>query len=279
MENCKYCGSETGHSPTCPARPPDAERAHEQEPVPGFKAREIRMIVSIVDTGARSYEEMDELLKKTTPENLPQLIAAELAQTGAARRELNRGMENESPAETLASFYKRSSGSHAYQCSFNKAEDFGFLRDRVSALGEKVTGDPAKERAAETLVRFLGRQENMNDLMTELFKKDIALRIGDMKADPRFFEQAMADFPDLADDLLESLDDYEEANAALVGSNPDVRNQLDNVRARVASLKTTPPSLAGRGFYGDVCMGYSMLIFEDSENAEEEVTAAADALS
>ncbi len=279
MENCRYCGSEAGHSPACPARPPDAGRVREKEPVPGFEAREIRMLVSIVDTGSRDYEEMGGLLERTTPENLPQLIAAELAQTGAARREFNRRLENEPPAKVLEDIYKRSSGSHAYQCSFNKAEDFGFLRDQVVALGETSAGDPAKRQAAETLGRFLGRQERMNDLMTELFKKDIALRIGDLKGDPRFFEQAMADFPALADELLETLGEYREANAALVASNQDVSDQLDNLTARVTALKSTPPTKAGRGFYGDICMGYSMLIFEDGENAEEEATAAAEALS
>lgn len=279
MENCRYCGSEVGHSPTCPARPQDAERKREKELVPGFEAREIRMLVSIVDTGSRDYDEMDALLAKTTPENLPQLIAAELAQTGAARREFNRGLENEPPVKALEDIYKRSSGSHAYQCSFNKAEDFGFLRDKVAAIGEKAADDQTKRQAAGTLERFLARQERMNDLMTELFKKDIALRIGDMKGDSRFFEGAMADFPALADELLETLGDYREENAALVASNQDVRDQLDNLTARVTALKSTPPAKAGRGFYGDICMGYSMLIFEDGENAEEDVTTAAEALS
>lgn len=279
MENCRYCGSETGHAPSCPARPPESERVREKEPVPGFEAREIRMLVSIVDTGSRSYEEMDALLEKTTPENLPQLIAAELAHSGAARREFNRKLEGEQPAKVLEDIYKRSSGSHAYQCSFNKAEDFGFLRDQVGAVGERAADDPVKRQAAETLGRFLARQEHMNDLMTELFKKDIALRIGDMKGDSRFFERAMADFPALADEILKTLGDYREANAALVVANQDVRDQLDNLTARVTALKTTPPAKAGRGFYGDICMGYSMLIFEDGEDAEEEVTVAADILS
>jgi hypothetical protein len=279
MENCRYCGSEAGHAPSCPARPPESQRVREKEPVPGFEAREIHMVVGIVDTGSRSYEEMDDLLEKTTPENLPQLLAAEMTMAGAARREYNQALEGESPTKILEKMYKRSSGSHAFQCSLNKAEDFGMLRDRVAAVGEGVADDPAKRQAAETLGRFLGRQERMNDLMTELFKKDIALRIGDMKADSRFFEQAMGDFPALADEILESLSEYREANAALVATNQDVRDQLDNLTARVTALKSTPPSKAGRGFYGDVCMGYSMLVFEDSEHAEEEVTAAAEKLA
>ncbi|HTM68660.1 MAG TPA: hypothetical protein VL426_05150 [Candidatus Binatia bacterium] len=267
MEACKICGHAGEHAPDCPAAPP------EKEPVPGFSRKEMYSVVHVRD---RVMPYAEGVLDKVTPDNIGDLIDADVRGMVTRRGEANR--EDFPPgmpaAAVLDKLYRRSSSGHAIQCSVQRAEDCGFLVDRVQGT-VRDNGLAADDPDAAVVRAYASRQERQNDLLTRLFEKDVARRIGDLKGDGRFFERAMADFDALADEIHAELAELERDDAALIAQSPDLRQQIDTLSGRLVAARGKDAASLAPGFYGDIAMLYSAIIFQDSERNEDEVMAAA----
>lgn len=270
MEMCRYCGHAGAHAPDCPTQKKrESWRVDDREsPVAGVTVLEMHRLVGIRDSEhLLTAEELD----KVTRENMAGLIDAEFRRTAEHRRSVNaRELPGLLPTALVDLMYERNSSSHAFQCSVNKAEDFGAYLDHLRARGTDA-GVPEDDPDLRTLVGYAHRQETMNDLMSRLFEKDVARRIGRMKGDDGFFQDAMRDWPALADELLASLDEFDAGtNKARIDANADIRQQLDGLRRRIEASKAAAPESLDAAFYGDVCMAYSILIFEDCEVLNED---------
>lgn len=231
----------------------------------GLSEKEIDAVTGIVDAEKYGFD-IEDALSKVTADN-----AVMIAEEGTERIQENRRdddffSEEKLPSALFKEYLDRASReSHAIQCSANKEIDLGVLRDRAR---EAFSEMPEEMRADVDYVNgLLERQVRMNGLLSEVYIADILRRIAGRKQDPEIMTLGIERLRAVRDEMLETLDGFENAAVAKVQVTPGVPALLENLRK---ALKEADDAELGRSMYDTVAEPYSMIIGYDSEEFHEQ---------
>ncbi|MDD5606659.1 MAG: hypothetical protein PHN37_02230, partial [Candidatus Pacebacteria bacterium] len=133
-----------------------------------LSVKEVQEITGIVDLGPQH-------LDKINLDNIEEIIEQGEKEIKKERQKINSCLSL-SLLEMFQEIQKRSSKSHAIQCSVNSIEDFKMLEKQINN---------------ETALTFLKRHIKMKEILTQLYKIDIMRRIGTAKNEKGVFEKGL----------------------------------------------------------------------------------------
>lgn len=204
-----------------------------------LSVKEVQEITGIVDLGPQH-------LDKINLDNIEEIIEQGEKEIKKERQKINSCLSL-SLLEMFQEIQKRSSKSHAIQCSVNSIEDFKMLEKQINN---------------ETVLTFLKRHIKMKEILTQLYKIDIMRRIGTAKNEKGVFEKGLLNLERIKKEIQESINDFEKENRESI-QKTGLINVLKELKQGL--LEKNPEGI----FYDKICQNYSELIFSDFELLHE----------
>lgn len=234
------------------------EFVFKEEPKDEFTFDEAVNVVLIIDQGPAE-------ILRLTPDNLGLVVEKGIKALQEERRNANVNMSDDriGIGKVFEIFSNSSSQSHAIQCAVSAVEDCRAFKTALEKAQSKFL--PEQEKASDAfrkISRFLERQIQMNQLLIELYKIDIARRYGLEKHDQKFFSQELPKLKDLIPEILKSLDRFKEDNKDKLEKDKETQEEIEQLRKKLEQENYD----WGNYLYDHLCQPYSKLIFIDFEN-------------
>lgn len=190
------------------------------------------------------------------------------------RDRTNEPLRNSSLAKTVRANADRNCASHAIQCSIDRGMDYQIAVDKVDELPDNLS----EEAEAKEIRGFFAGHVEMNRELTELYKLEIARRLGRLKADREIFDCVAEKFPVIAVDIEKSLDDYEQSNQEFLNNDEEQRERIASFREKLQELKGADADKLEQGIV-ELAEDFSRIQFYDSEPKLDDLIAKAKKIS